>query len=58
MLNSMQVIAEDGGRKKWSYLSNLACPAWKSCRSPTTSWYLHLTLSQHHIFIFVFWEIY
>lgn len=54
MLNIMQVIAEDGGRKNWSYLSDFASPAWKSWSSPTICWYLHLTLSQLHIFIFDF----
>lgn len=54
MLNRMQVIAEEGGRKNASYLSNFACPAWKSWSSPTMCWYLHLTLSQLQIFIFYF----
>lgn len=52
MLNTMQVIAEEGGRKSWSYLSNFACCAWKFWSSPAVFWYLLLKLSQLHIFIF------
>lgn len=51
-VDSMQVTAEDGGRKIWSCLSNFAGPTWQSWSLPIICWYLHLTISQLHILIF------